>query len=197
MTALGFIETKGLLAAVAAADAMLKAADVRLLEKNLVGGGLVCITVAGEVSAVKASVDAAAASLRGLRGAVLVASHVIARPDTELARVVALKAAPAGSAPKAAVAGGGASAPAGGRAAESKPKPMPAPKATPPAEAPAGEPVAKPAPARLDAAQLKKMGLERLRRFAAGVKGLSLSKEKIASADRRVLLEAIMNAYRK
>ena len=59
MLALGLVETRGLIAAIEGADAMLKAADVRLLEKNLATGGLVTITIAGEVSAVQASVDAA------------------------------------------------------------------------------------------------------------------------------------------
>ena len=90
MSALGLIETKGLLPAVEAADAMLKAADVRLLEKSLAGGGLVTITVAGETSAVKAAVDAGTAAVRRLAGATLVSTHVIPRPDEELARIIAL-----------------------------------------------------------------------------------------------------------
>ena len=94
MTALGLIETKGLLAAIECADAMLKAANVRLLEKNLVGGGLVTISVAGEVGAVKASVDAAVAAVQRIEGAVLVSAHVIARPDSELSSIIALQAAP-------------------------------------------------------------------------------------------------------
>ena len=58
MKALGLIETKGTLAAVEAADAMVKAADVTLVEKTRVGGGLVTITVTGDVAAVQAAVDA-------------------------------------------------------------------------------------------------------------------------------------------
>ena len=53
MLALGLIETKGLIGAIEAADAMLKAANVRLLEKSLATGGLVTITIAGEVAAVQ------------------------------------------------------------------------------------------------------------------------------------------------
>ena len=52
MLALGLVETRGLIGAIEAADAMLKAADVRLLEKSLASGGLVTITNAGEVAAV-------------------------------------------------------------------------------------------------------------------------------------------------
>lgn len=89
MTALGFIETKGLIGAIESADAMLKAADVSLLEKTLVGAGLVTITVTGEVSAVKASVDAAVAAIERINGAQLVSQHVIARPDTELKYIIA------------------------------------------------------------------------------------------------------------
>jgi len=94
MSALGLIETKGLLAAIECADTMLKAANVRLLEKNLASGGLVTISVAGEVGAVKASVDAAVAAVSRITGAVLVSAHVIARPDSELSRIIALQAAP-------------------------------------------------------------------------------------------------------
>jgi microcompartment protein CcmL/EutN len=96
MPALGLVETRGLLAAIEGADAMLKAADVRLLEKSLASGGLVTITIAGEVSAVAASVDAAVAAIGRLRGELLVSHHVIARPDVELEHIVSLtpKAAP-------------------------------------------------------------------------------------------------------
>ena len=94
MSALGLIETLGLLPAIEAADAMLKAADVRLLEKNLAGGGLVTITVTGETAAVKAAVDAGSAAVRRIRGASLVSAHVIARPDSELATVLTLNPLP-------------------------------------------------------------------------------------------------------
>lgn len=89
MTALGLIETKGLLAAIEGADAMLKAADVVLLEKNLASGGLVTISIAGEVAAVKAAVDAAVASIQRISAAALVSQHVIPRPDAELSKVLA------------------------------------------------------------------------------------------------------------
>lgn len=90
MLALGLVETRGLLAAIEGADAMLKAADVRLLEKNLASGGLVTITVAGEVSAVQASVDAARACILRIAGAELVSTHVIPRPDEELTGILLL-----------------------------------------------------------------------------------------------------------
>ncbi len=84
MQALGFIETKGVLAAIEAADAMLKAADVSLIEKTKVGGGLVTVTVTGDVAAVKAAIDAGAAAVERIGGATLVTRHVIPRPHDEL-----------------------------------------------------------------------------------------------------------------
>lgn len=88
MEALGMIETKGLLAAIESADVMLKAAEVRLLEKVLVGGGLVTITVTGDVAAVKSSIDAAAAAVSRLGSELLVSQHVIPRPHVELGETI-------------------------------------------------------------------------------------------------------------
>ncbi len=84
MQALGLIETKGLIAAIESADAMLKAAEVRLIEKTYVGGGLVTIAVTGDVGAVKAAVEAGAASVKKLNNALLLSEHVIPRPHQEL-----------------------------------------------------------------------------------------------------------------
>lgn len=88
MEAIGMIETKGLLAAIESADAMLKAAEVRLLERTFVGGGLVTITITGDVAAVKASIDAAAASVARLGQELLVSQHVIPRPHSELGETI-------------------------------------------------------------------------------------------------------------
>lgn len=88
MQALGFIETKGVLAAIEAADAMLKAADVSLVEKTKVGGGLISVTVTGDVAAVQAAVDAGAAAVERIDGATLVTRHVIPRPHEELVAVI-------------------------------------------------------------------------------------------------------------
>ncbi|MFQ8997574.1 BMC domain-containing protein [Allofournierella massiliensis] len=84
MQALGMIETRGLLASIEAADAMLKAADVTLLDRTKVGGGLVTISVTGDVAAVKAAVDAGAAAAERLGGGLLVTQHVIARPQQDV-----------------------------------------------------------------------------------------------------------------
>ena len=80
--ALGLIETKGLVGAVEAADAMVKAAKVELLAKEKSGGGLVTVMVRGEVGAVKAATEAGAAAAR--RVGELVTVHVIPRPAGDL-----------------------------------------------------------------------------------------------------------------
>ena len=82
MNALGMIETRGLVAAIEAADAMLKAANVTLTRKEEVGGGLVTVMVRGDVGAVKAAVDAGAAAAE--RVGELISIHVIPRPHEEL-----------------------------------------------------------------------------------------------------------------
>lgn len=80
--ALGIIETRGLVAAIEAADAMVKAAKVKFLSRQKVKGGLVAIMVAGDVGAVKAAVDAGAAA--GNRVGIVVSSHVIPRPHNDI-----------------------------------------------------------------------------------------------------------------
>ena len=80
--ALGMVETKGLVGSVEAADAMVKAANVTLIGKVHVGGGLVTVMVRGEVGAVKAAVDAGAAAAQRVGN--LISQHVIPRPHTEV-----------------------------------------------------------------------------------------------------------------
>ncbi|MBO5953059.1 MAG: BMC domain-containing protein [Oscillospiraceae bacterium] len=79
---LGMIETKGLIGAIEAADAMVKSANVQLVGKEQVGGGLVTVMVRGDVGAVKAATDAGAAAAEKVGE--LVSVHVIARPHTEV-----------------------------------------------------------------------------------------------------------------
>lgn len=86
MNALGMIETKGLVAAIEAADAMVKAANVVLVGKEQVGGGLVTVLVRGDVGAVKAATDAGAAAAE--RVGELLSVHVIPRPHSEVERVI-------------------------------------------------------------------------------------------------------------
>ncbi|MDR3322284.1 MAG: BMC domain-containing protein [Synergistaceae bacterium] len=86
LEALGMIETQGLVGAVEAVDAMVKAANVQLVGKKLTGGGLVTVMVKGDVGAVKAAVDAGAAAA-GTVGSVI-STHVIARPDDEVGKIM-------------------------------------------------------------------------------------------------------------
>ena len=83
--ALGLVETKGLVGALEAADAGLKAADVRLLASERADAGLVTVMFGGEVAAVRAAVDAGAAAAE--RVGHLVSAHVIPRPHAELATI--------------------------------------------------------------------------------------------------------------
>ena len=85
--ALGMIETRGLVPAIEAADAMTKAAEVNLIAKELVGGGYVTVMVRGETGAVNASVRAGADACERV-GDGLVAAHIIARPDGEVEPVL-------------------------------------------------------------------------------------------------------------
>jgi len=82
LQALGMIETKGLVGSIEAADAMVKAANVKLIGKVHVGGGLVTVMVRGDVGAVKAATDAGAAAAS--RVGELVSVHVIPRPHDDV-----------------------------------------------------------------------------------------------------------------
>ncbi len=84
--ALGLIETKGLVGAIEAADAMAKAADVKIISKEKVTGALVIIKIMGETAAVKASVDAGSAAAQ--RVGQLVSAHVIPRPDDQIDAII-------------------------------------------------------------------------------------------------------------
>ena len=82
MIALGMIETRGLVGAIEAADAMVKAANVVLIGKEQIGGGYVTVMVRGDVGAVKAATDAGAAAAQ--RVGDLVSVHVIPRPHGDV-----------------------------------------------------------------------------------------------------------------
>jgi len=84
--ALGMIETRGLVAAIEAADAMVKAAKVKFLGRQKVKAGLVAVMVAGDVGAVKAAVDAGAAACK--RVGELVSVHVIPRPHEDIDAII-------------------------------------------------------------------------------------------------------------
>ncbi len=82
LQALGMVETKGLIGSIEAADAMVKAANVKLIGKVHVGGGLVTVMVRGDVGAVKSATDAGAAAAS--RVGELISVHVIPRPHDDV-----------------------------------------------------------------------------------------------------------------
>lgn len=84
--ALGMVETKGLVGAIEAADAMVKAANVTLIGKEQIGSGLVTVMVRGDVGAVKAAVDAGTAAAEKVGE--LVSTHVIPRPHLEVNEIL-------------------------------------------------------------------------------------------------------------
>jgi microcompartment protein CcmL/EutN len=97
MEALGMVETKGLVGAVEAADAMVKAANVVLVGREYIGAGYVTVLVRGDVGAVKAATDAGAAAAR--RVGELVSVHVIPRLHAEAEKIISGGAPAASSVP--------------------------------------------------------------------------------------------------
>lgn len=87
--ALGMVETKGLVAAIEAADAMVKAANVSLAGYEKIGSGLVTVMVRGDVGAVKAATDAGAAAARQVGEVISV--HVIPRPHKDVEGILVKK----------------------------------------------------------------------------------------------------------
>lgn len=189
MAAIGFIETQGLVAAIEAADAMLKAADVRMLERTQVGSGLVTITVTGEVSAVQAAVDAAEATVKRIEGATLVSKHVIPRPDQGISSIIATAPVetqlsivePMGTAP--------IEEPVAIKAvkeeAEVEEEQVEEPEPTAPASV-----------IRHSISQMKKMKVANLRQIARSLDGIAMSNEEIKKANKKSLIEIIANAYK-
>ena len=206
MLALGLVETYGLVGAIEAADVMLKSADVELLERNGADAGLVTITVAGEVSAVQASVQAAAMRVKQIAGTVLLSAHVIPRPDLELEKILLLDPdrkpcphdfppAPPAAPQSPSDSGAAEQEKTADEAAQQQPEQaaVPAPETpVPPAEAPA--PALQQQPNGLTPARLRNMSLAKLRQTALEMEGHGLTSEAIASADRRTLIAALTQA---
>ena len=86
LEALGMVETRGLVAAIEAADTMVKAANVQLIGTEKIGSGLVSVMVRGDVGAVKAAVDSGAQAASKLGE--LVAQHVIPRPHSDVETIL-------------------------------------------------------------------------------------------------------------
>lgn len=89
LDALGMIETRGLVGAIEAADAMVKAAKVSLIGKEKIGGGYVTVMVRGDVGAVKAATDAGASAAEKVGE--LVSVHVIPRPHADIEMILPQK----------------------------------------------------------------------------------------------------------
>ena len=86
MEALGMIETRGLVAAIEAADAMVKAANVTLIGTEKIGSGLVSVMIRGDVGAVKAATEAGSNAAQGLGE--IIAVHVIPRPHSDVEKIL-------------------------------------------------------------------------------------------------------------
>ena len=210
MLALGFIETKGLLASIEGADAMVKAANVSLLDKSIVGGGLVTITVGGDVASVRAAVDAGVAAIRQIDANALVSEHVIARPASELKQIISVCAPNSKD---------DASEPVEKKTVveetvtEEQPElvevvaDIPAEKESIQEasidELPAHDEVSKQedtasvTPAPPEISQLKKMTVSKLRQMARSLDNISLDKNEIKFVKKKSLIDAIIKAYRQ
>ncbi len=199
--ALGLIETRGLVGAIEAADAAVKAADVKLIGKERAEAGLITIKVIGDVAAVRAAVDAGAAAAQ--RVGELVSVHVIPRPDDDVEMLIYPPQgqtkekqqlddipAPAPPEPKAAT-----------------PAPVRRPRKTPQVTG-ASEGLGEAVQAQLPPAevppvtlsddeptyqrQLSEMTVHTLRRYARGVAGLPIVGRQISRANRDVLISELM-----
>ena len=92
MKALGMIETRGMVGAIEAVDVACKTADVEVLNRHLVKGGIVTVEIVGDVGAVKVAVEAAAEAVKRL--GVYMGSHVIPRPTEEVYNMLEKKEVP-------------------------------------------------------------------------------------------------------
>jgi microcompartment protein CcmL/EutN len=189
MQAIGMIETKGLVAAVEAADAMLKAANVSLRTKELVGGGLVTVIVIGEVGAVKAATDAGAAA--AARVGELLSVHVIPRPIAEIDEILAQLVEPSTDTPTVSEAAPVSTAPASTTSVSAAPVPeTPQPTKTP------NEPAATSATTsdRLSLEALAKLRVTELRTLLRKQPGVELTNQEIKFANKEALLAAFKRA---
>ena len=198
MLALGLIETKGLIGAIEAADAMLKAADVRLLEKSLATGGLVTITVAGEVAAVQSAVDAAKASLDRIEGVVCVSRHVIPRPDAGLEQMLLLQPVElkAQEPVREAAVNGAQTEKFTAEPAKATESAKATEKTSTAEEAKTAAGQTRTEATGFSREKCKTMSMNKLRQLAVEMK-VDLTREQVASADRQTLIDAIDRAARK
>lgn len=191
MQALGMIETKGLVASVEAADAMVKAANVTLIGKVHVGGGLVTVMVRGDVGAVKAAVDAGAAAAE--RVGELISVHVIPRPADDVEHILdplTPPEPPAGPEPEL--------EPETERAAEPEPEVEPEPLAQPEPEDPSLEeedPEEEAHAAELESLSeesMQRMTVARLRAVARALGATGMTRREIRFAKKEELIARIL-----
>ena len=190
--ALGLIETRGLVGAIEAADAAVKAADVQLIGKERAEAGLITIKLRGEVAAVRAAVDAGAAAAQ--RVGELVSVHVIPRPDDEVEILIY----PPGTPVK------GHEEPRTAQLRQKKSTPAPPvtksaePEETTPAPSAENEIPGIQEPSGEDEAtyrhQLEEMTVHALRHYARTVPGLSIFGRQISRANRMELIEELVKA---
>ena len=173
--ALGLVETRGLVGAIEAADAMTKAAEVQLVGKERADAGLMTIKIIGDVAAVRAAVDAGAAAAQ--RVGELVSAHVIPRPAEDMEMLIF----PKESAPKA----DRAKIPAAEKPKTKQKESLP--------EEPRNPDVV-PGSAEEYLAMLESMSVPALRRHARGVEGLSIFGREISRANKSQLIEELLKA---
>ena len=193
ITALGMIETSGLLSAIEAADAGLKAARVRLLGTDYVRGGLVMVRFEGEVAAVQAAVDAG--TLAAKRIGLVISSHVIPRAMPE---VFCMLASDPSVGPGKRYQGGCASC--GG--CEGGMRELRACAADQKTKSPAKKPLSNPINVsqpenKPDLNELQKWKVVTLRSYVRKLPGFSLTANEIRYANKSKLLEALKNYYYK
>jgi microcompartment protein CcmL/EutN len=194
--ALGLIETRGLVGAIEAADAALKAADVRLIGRERADAGYMMIKLAGEVAAVRAAVDAGAAAAQ--RVGELVSVHVIPRPDEGTEILIY----PPPSQTKEKAQESQRPAPRPGRG-EKSPRRESAPEEPLQEESDVAPPVAtetqRTPDISLDASAYRKeldaMTVHELRRHARGISGLSIFGREISRANKGRLIEELMKVH--
>lgn len=168
--ALGMVETRGLVGSIEAADVMVKTANVRILDSEYIRNGFVTVKCIGEVAAVKAAVEAAAAAAQ--RVGHLIATHVIPRPAEEVEFILR-----------------------GTRPQHSAAVPVPEPKP----KAPAAETIDMFVAGHDDdayKAQLDAMTVHQLRTLAREIGGLSIAGRQISKANKKLLIHELMNKRR-
>ncbi len=165
--ALGMVETRGLIGSIEAADVMVKTANVHVLNTEYIKNGFVTVKIIGEVAAVKAAVDAAAAA--AARVGQVIATHVIPRPAEEVESILGKKA---------------------GRETEKRSEAPRHKSPTTVQAAKVSEPVTADEAGYL--AELQSMSVHQLRTLARNVGGLSIAGRQISKANKDVLIRELM-----